>query len=196
MGGDQQLEKLENMKDDELHRIFGGQQRIQRLKHHFKRLSSVKNMRIAIISFGFEQVIRNALQRLDLIKYFDEDLIIGNDSVMLQMQGGNKAYCLHKIAYGCVPIGDLCNRLIFVDDDESNIINVNKLNVAETMWIKNKNGITFEQMKMIEQRLGVYKELSIPTKEIAEFGQSLTSDCNVNNALMDEVIDDMQVEEK
>merc|ERR1712019_64399 len=119
-------------------------------------------MHLAIISFGFEAVIRSALERMDLIQYFDDDLIIGNDSNMLQDVFGNKAKCLQKMA-SAHDLGEN-NRVLFVDDDENNTTLANNLNVAETLWIRDKNGISFEQMQMIEQRVGVYEKSSVAAR--------------------------------
>ena len=148
---DEQLEEVGNMEQDDLIHIFGGMHRVQRLQTHFKLLSST-NTYIAIISFGFENVIKKALQRLDMLQYFNERLIIGNDTKILEDVYNNKALCLQRIIKENVTENK--NRMLFVDDDINNISSVKDMNIAGTLWISERNGISDQQMKMIERRVG------------------------------------------
>eukprot|EP01084_Bolivina_argentea_P085816 155112_1 len=151
----EQLVALENtISEQRLIEIFGGEDRIQRLQTHFKLLST-KIKYIAIISFGFEKVIRRALELVNLLQYFTDDLIIGNDTNLLQDVSRNKGMCLK----GIIDKYELNkNNVLFVDDDKINIILVNNYYIADTLWISSRNGISYDEMKIIEKRISVYDE--------------------------------------
>merc|ERR1712113_942630 len=75
----EQEEAVIKMENEELIDVFGGMERIERLDTHFNLLSR-SNIQLVIISFGYEAVIKNALDRIDLLHYFNPKLIIGNDT--------------------------------------------------------------------------------------------------------------------
>eukprot|EP01083_Nonionella_stella_P102026 289911_1 len=140
-----------DISNERLIEIFGGQKRIRRLQKHLELLST-KVKYLAIISFGFENVIREALTKVRLLRYFNENLIIGKDSAILDRVRQNKALCLQQILnkYKLDP-----NNVLFVDDDKMNIMSVNELNIADTLWISQREGITEEEMRIIEERVDV-----------------------------------------
>ena len=90
-----QEDALKKMSDDKLLTVFGGTERIERLNEHFSRLST-HNIELAIISFGWVGVIKKALQRMKLYKYFEKSIIIGKDSEELK-NAGSKAKCIYKM---------------------------------------------------------------------------------------------------
>ena len=65
VGGSDRLEKLS---ENELIKVFGGQERLDRLDKHFN-LVKTNNVTMAIISYGFTTVIKRALERVGLDKY-------------------------------------------------------------------------------------------------------------------------------
>ena len=73
------LESLAKLSDDKLVSLCGGQQRIAFLNHHFKSLCRAQ-IEIGIVSFGWSEVIARALERVHLLQYFKENVIIGRDS--------------------------------------------------------------------------------------------------------------------
>lgn len=85
------LHALKKLSNKQLIRIFGGEERINRLDEHFRRVSS--SATIAILSFGYCDVIRKALQRMTL-PHFEQCKVIGNDSKALSTAGGCKAKCI------------------------------------------------------------------------------------------------------
>ena len=89
-----QSDALNKMSDDKLLQIFGGQERKQRLDQHFERIS--KNCELAIISFGWVNVIKGALKRMNLHKYFENSIIIGKESEELKT-AGSKAKCIYRM---------------------------------------------------------------------------------------------------
>ena len=89
-----QEDSLNKMSDDKLLKIFGGKERKERLNDHFKRITT--NSEIAIISFGWVNVIKIALERMGLNKYFENSIIIGKDSEELKT-AGSKAKCIYRM---------------------------------------------------------------------------------------------------
>merc|ERR1712228_707069 len=80
--------KLENMSDERLIEIFGGKERVRRLHGHFEKLKA-RDISLYVLSFNWSMVIEQALERMDLMQYFD--VIIGRDSEEIQIAEGKKA---------------------------------------------------------------------------------------------------------
>lgn len=91
-GGQEQ--SLNKMSDEKLLSVFGGNDRKQRLNQHFERIS--RSCELAIISFGWVGVIKLALKRMGLDKYFENSIIIGKDSEELKT-AGSKAKCIYRM---------------------------------------------------------------------------------------------------
>eukprot|EP01083_Nonionella_stella_P081651 225038_1 len=143
-----QEDELKRMSDDKLLKVFGGSKRIQRLTQHFERISL--NCELAIISFGWVQVITNALQRMELLKYFSNSVIIGKDSEELKT-AGSKAKCIYRMKKKRNLKSD---QVVFVDDDNGNIQKA--MSYSQTVLITPRSGMTPPQMKEIEVKCGVY----------------------------------------
>lgn len=172
--------------DDRLITIFGGQNRLNRLQTHLELLSA-NIEHVAIISFGFENVIRKALERVDLLKYFTNDLIIGNDTDLLRNNHKNKGFCLREL----ISKYDIKNKnnVLFVDDDNSNVRIVNDLGIANTLWIKERNGINEKQMSMIERKIGIdLVNNNKDTRSNKIFGDKLGENKDDVEDMMDEII--------
>ena len=138
-----EVDELNKISNERLIEIFGGLSRIESLNEHFKLLTS-NNIKLGVLSFGFEAVIQTALQRMNLLDYFS--LIIGRDSYSLQQAGGNKANCIEQLA-----IKNSYNKsqIFFVDDDSINIASAMKKNIP-SMVIQPRKGMTQSHMKQIE----------------------------------------------
>ena len=68
---------------------FGGKERISRLKRHFVRLTQT-GVKCSIVSYGYTSVIKESLERVDLIDFFDTDAIYGRDSEVMRRFRGVK----------------------------------------------------------------------------------------------------------
>lgn len=137
------LNELEKISDQRLIDIFGGNERIQRLDKHFNILKS-NNIKCCILSFGFESVIKKALQRVNLLQHFF--LIIGRDSNSLKQAGGNKAICIEQFI-----IKENCKKtqILFVDDDQLNVAAAMNKNI-KSMVINPRKGMNDTHMTQIE----------------------------------------------
>eukprot|EP00484_Ammonia_sp_Unknown_P009798 CAMPEP_0197055108 /NCGR_PEP_ID=MMETSP1384-20130603/57782_1 /TAXON_ID=29189 /ORGANISM="Ammonia sp." /LENGTH=352 /DNA_ID=CAMNT_0042488563 /DNA_START=79 /DNA_END=1137 /DNA_ORIENTATION=+ len=143
-----QEDALSKMTDDRLLKIFGGKERTERLHQHFERISSKSE--VAIISFGWVNVIRLALQRMNLGQYFEKAVIIGKDSEELKT-AGSKAKCISMMKKERTLKSD---QVMFVDDDATNVSKAQSY--SQTVTIVPRNGMTFKHMQEIEEKVGVY----------------------------------------
>lgn len=90
--GKGQLDELKAMSLTDVYATFGGQDRISRLDLHFKRVRTSAD--VAILSFGYVNVIKKTLEFVKLSEYFENMSIIGCDSAELKQVHGNKAQCI------------------------------------------------------------------------------------------------------
>eukprot|EP00484_Ammonia_sp_Unknown_P016131 CAMPEP_0197056504 /NCGR_PEP_ID=MMETSP1384-20130603/85688_1 /TAXON_ID=29189 /ORGANISM="Ammonia sp." /LENGTH=201 /DNA_ID=CAMNT_0042490525 /DNA_START=30 /DNA_END=635 /DNA_ORIENTATION=+ len=156
-GDGEQLDELKKMDDKRLTDIFGGKDRVQALRKHFDALKANK-IDLGIISYGYGDVIKQALVRMSLYdKYFEGAPIYGNDSDELEEVNGSKAQCIVKQFQQQAPHYKP-NEIIFVDDDGYNIneaINKKKGQpVCQTVWIEKRKGMTHDEMEKIQQMAG------------------------------------------
>jgi hypothetical protein len=131
--------------------VFGGQSRINRLDLHFKRVSS--SATISILSFGYTDVIRKALERTNL-PYFDSCVVIGKDSDELN-KAGSKAKCVSNMKKELHLKSD---QVLFVDDDNTNLQRAAPY--CDTLHIYPRTGMTEGHMRQIEEACGVYPKLA------------------------------------
>lgn len=160
-----QTDALSQMKDKELLSIFGGQDRLEAVDKHFKKLKD-NDIELAIISYGYVQVIKDALTRMNLFeKYFKDSRIIGNDSIELQENGvnGNKSECI-KRQFQENNQKLKPKQIIFVDDDKYNILEAEgdkeqgKDPICQTLEISPRQGMNNDHMAVIETMAGIKKE--------------------------------------
>jgi len=143
-----QEDSLNKMTDDKLLSVFGGNERKERLTQHFERIST--SCELAIISFGWVGVIKLALKRMNLDKYFENSIIIGKDSEELKT-AGSKAKCIYRMKKDKKLKSD---QVVFIDDDNQNIQKA--MSYSQTVLINPRSGMTFKHMKEIEEKCGVY----------------------------------------
>merc|ERR1712228_1104199 len=159
-----QEDALKKISDDKLLTVFGGTERTERLIEHFERLSS-HNIELAIISFGWVGVIKNALKRIKMFKYFEKSVIIGKDSEELK-SAGSKAKCIYRMNKKRNLKSAQC---IFIDDDKQNIQKA--MSYCQTMSISPRSGMSHHHMKQIEELCKVYPismELTTPKTVTSE----------------------------
>eukprot|EP01084_Bolivina_argentea_P208513 355469_1 len=151
-GNDDQETQLAKMSDSKLLQVFGGKQRLERLSQHFSYLKT-KNVEIGIISFGYVNVIRKALQRMNLFDlYFKQSVIFGCDSIELNDADGSKAECIEntfkKSKTRETNLSE--NEIIFVDDDQYNIKEAKDSKTCKTVTVNPRKGMSDGHMKQIE----------------------------------------------
>ena len=159
------LAKRQEEDKDFLINIFGGKDRLEAIDKHFKILTD-NNIELAIISYGYVQVIKNALAAPSIKlykKYFKNSKIIGNDSIELQEYpvNGNKAKCIQRQFQQYSS-----KEIIFVDDDKYNIQDASenkrdgKDAVCYTVLIEPRQGMNNTHMQTIETIAGIKRNIA------------------------------------
>lgn len=122
---------------------FGGQERVERLRHHFETLANL-DVKITIISFGWTGVIQKCLEWLDLKQYFRN--VYGRDAPELQTVWCKKALLIGELmrAEGAVP-----QNCIFLDDDQANVEMVQKTKKCYAVEVNKQTGIDDNIMESI-----------------------------------------------
>lgn len=128
-----------------LPRIFGGDERVALLQRYFAFLSR-HNVRIVVISWNFEAIIREALESLELMLYVHSIY----DRGVIKEQGGyrdgkgsiisalRKAWSIPK------------SRTVFVDDSHEILERV----TCNTVWV-NESGMVLVHMRSAADKLGL-----------------------------------------
>jgi len=147
-----QEEELKKMSDDRLLEIFGGSDRIQRLREHFKRVTT--ECEVAIISFGWVNVIVDSLKRMKLYQYFEGAHIIGRDSEELKTASAEKKECLCRMKKERKLKSD---QIIFIDDSNHNISKTQSY--CRAILVDPAEGMSEDHMKEIEEKCNVYPSL-------------------------------------
>jgi len=146
--GGGRLDELSKLSDDELSVIFGGKDRITRLNTHLSRVVSIAH--IAVLSHGYTDVIRKALDRMQLFHHFKDAQIIGSDSQELESVHFNKAKVIQNMRK---QFNLSSNQVLFVDDDSQNIRNA--AGTCQTLEVTLRKGMNDEHMEKIEILVGV-----------------------------------------
>ena len=128
---------------------FGGKERISRLKRHFVRLTQT-GVKCSIVSYGYTSVIKESLERVDLIDFFDTDAIYGRDSEVMRRFRGVK----HEVISEEMSLRHISyEEAIFVDDSEKNIKACAEAKTCQTLHIHEAGGMSEENMLFIESGL-------------------------------------------
>eukprot|EP01084_Bolivina_argentea_P003421 6409_1 len=117
---DEQLHALNNCDDDCLTELFGGQQRASALQNHFNTLKS-NGIDLGIVSYGYTDVITKALDRMDLLRYFDTKNIFGREALPISKVRRENIHAIKALFinhnFKQIP----SQQTLFVDDDEGNM---------------------------------------------------------------------------
>lgn len=136
--------------------IFGGDERMQRLNSHLKFLKS-HNVDIAILSFGWHQVINYALKQMNISQYFDT--IIGRNELKISQiitpningDGNNNELSMKKvksIKYDFKKYN--ANNILFVDDSWMNMKLASRNNVCRVFDHNFQHGLNATDLEIIE----------------------------------------------
>ena len=128
---------------------FGGEERINRLKRHFVRLTQT-GVKCSIVSYGYTSVIKESLERVGLIDFFEADAIYGQDSEVMRRFRGAK----HEVISEEMRLKHISyEEAIFVDDDQENIKASAEAKICRTLHVHEKDGLTEENMVFLEAGL-------------------------------------------
>lgn len=141
-----QLEILKKVSAADLLKWFGGKDRVLRLSQHFTRLQENK-VHLVIISHGFESVVKTALAEMKLDKFFQPELIYGNDSKGLRdcQLIKCKLICQIMKAYGLRR-----HEVIFIDDDKDNLDPCDEGQLCKTLLVASRKGLSDSQLDQLE----------------------------------------------
>ena len=125
---------------------FGGKERIARLKRHFDRLTQT-GVKCSIVSYGYSAVIKESLERVGLIDFFEADGIYGRDSEVMRRFRGAK----HKVISEEMRSRHISHdQAIFVDDDQKNIEECANAGICRTLHVHEEGGLTEDNMAFLE----------------------------------------------
>jgi len=151
---DSQLECLKEWTDDKVILGFGGKERIELLDNLFSDLKKA-SVELYVLSFGYKEVILAALERVNLAKYFDQNLVWGEAEVkkfrsetgiasqpklrMIQKQIKEK----HQLSAG---------EVLFVDDDDKNL-QQSKKTVCKTIHVCERKGMREKEFLAVRREI-------------------------------------------
>ena len=128
---------------------FGGEERITRLKRHFVRLTQT-GVKCSIVSYGYTSVIKESLERVGLIDFFEIDAIYGRDSEVMRRFRGAK----HEVISEEMRLRHISyEEAIFVDDSQRNIKACAEAKTCRTLHVHEEGGLTEENMIFLETGL-------------------------------------------
>jgi len=151
---DMQLRCLNQWSKERVIQGFGGEKRLHLLECLFKDLKTA-SVELYILSFGYKEVIIKALERVDLLVYFDKNLIWGEAEVkkfrsntgfaskpkmrMIQKLIREK----HKYSAG---------EVLFVDDDNKNL-EQSKRTVCKTIHVCERKGMMEKEIEAVRKQI-------------------------------------------
>eukprot|EP00485_Elphidium_margaritaceum_P013156 CAMPEP_0202694718 /NCGR_PEP_ID=MMETSP1385-20130828/8512_1 /ASSEMBLY_ACC=CAM_ASM_000861 /TAXON_ID=933848 /ORGANISM="Elphidium margaritaceum" /LENGTH=318 /DNA_ID=CAMNT_0049350617 /DNA_START=90 /DNA_END=1043 /DNA_ORIENTATION=+ len=169
-----QCPALNKFSDSKLLDVFGGQSRLRQLQAHFQHLAS-HHIDVAIVSFGWTDVIKQALTRVNLYRFFKHpnEMIIGRDHKDMVKFNKSKA----KIIESLMQKKNLkFDQALFVEDSLSNVQQCQSKSLCKTVHISNRDGMTLEQMHTIEKGIYVYSEQELlALKQSSSLSNSLSA---------------------
>ena len=125
---------------------FGGEKRIARLKRHFEQLAQAE-VKCSIVSYGYSAVIKESLERVGLIDFFEIDAIYGRDSeVMRRFRGAKHKVISEEMRSRNIPY----EETLFIDDDQGNVEKCANAGICRTLHVHEEGGMTEENMEFLE----------------------------------------------
>ena len=129
--------------------VFGGDKRLAQLGWHLESLKE-RGVDLSIVSFGWSTAIREAIDRVGLAGFFEEDLIFGSDSKLMREKNSIKAKLIGELMQ---LYGHSFERVIFVDDNRENIEFCEAEKVCQTLHIDHPGGLDENDFKTIEEKI-------------------------------------------
>jgi len=151
---DMQLRCLNEWSKEKVLYGFGGEERLQLLVSLLKDLRAAK-VEIYILSFGYKEVITEALERVNLLMYFDKNLIWGAAEVKrfrsdTGIPSQTKQRMIQKLIrekHNYSP-----GEVLFVDDDYRNLEQSNKT-VCKTIHVSERQGMTKKEIEEVRKHI-------------------------------------------
>mmetsp|Transcript_31239 Transcript_31239/g.60895 ORF Transcript_31239/g.60895 Transcript_31239/m.60895 type:complete len:766 (+) Transcript_31239:43-2340(+) len=141
---------------------FGGAERLAAVDRHLSYIFNTPNIFIYIITYGLTPVVWECLKLAKLDKYFQLDRIYGAKSPELIEANFDKFKIIANLnSFHQVP----WQQTVYIDDSYTNIEPVYLRDLAETIYVQDKEGMTLEQMQQMEKLLtgDVFSSTPFPT---------------------------------
>jgi len=151
---DMQLRCLSEWSHEKVLHGFGGKERLQLLIDLLKDLRNAK-VEIYILSFGIKEVIIKALERVDLLKYFDKNLIWGEAEVKrFRSDTGIPSQPKQRMIQKLIrqKHNYSAGEVLFVDDDSKNLEQSNKT-VCKTIHVCERQGMTKKEIDEVRKHI-------------------------------------------
>jgi len=151
---DMKLRCLNEWSKERVIQGFGGEERLNLLECLFKDLKTA-SVELYILSYGYKEVIIKALERVNLLVYFDKNLIWGeaevknfrsNTGVASQPKMRMIKELIrekHKYSAG---------EVLFVDDDNRNLAQLKKT-VCKTIYVCERKGMTEKEIEAVRKQI-------------------------------------------
>jgi len=151
---DMQLRCLSEWSHEKVLHGFGGKERLQLLIDLLKDLRNAK-VEIYILSFGYKEVIIKALERVDLLMYFDKNLIWGEAEVKrFRSDTGIPSQPKQRMIQKLIreKHNYSAGEVLFVDDDSKNLEQSNKT-VCKTIHVCERQGMTKKEIEEVRKHI-------------------------------------------
>jgi len=151
---DMQLRCLNEWSKEKVLYGFGGEERLQLLVGLLKDLRAAK-VEIYILSFGYKEVITKALERVDLLMYFDKNLIWGEAEVKrFRSDTGIPSQPKQRMIQKLIreKHNYSAGEVLFVDDDSKNLEQSNKT-VCKTIHVSERQGMTKKEIEEVRKHI-------------------------------------------
>jgi len=149
-----QLRSLNEWSNERVLQGFGGEERLQLLIDLLKDLRNA-NVVIYILSFGYKEVITKALERVDLLMYFDKNRIWGEAEVKsFRSDTGNASQPKQRMIQKLIREKNnySASEVLFVDDDSKNLEQSNKT-VCKTIHVCERQGMTKKEIEEVRKHI-------------------------------------------
>lgn len=151
---DMQLRCLSEWSKEKVIQGFGGEERLNLLIGLLKDLIEAK-VEIYILSFGYKEVITKALERVDLLMYFDRNLIWGEAEVRkFRSDTGVPSQPKQRMIQKLIREKNnySAGEVLFVDDDSKNLEQSNKT-VCKTIHVCERQGMTKKEIEEVRKHI-------------------------------------------
>jgi len=151
---EKQLGCLNKWSDERVVKGFGGKERLQLLEGLFKDLKEA-SVELYILSFGHKEVIIKALERVNLLVYFDKNLIWGEAEVK-KFRSDTGEYSQAKLRMILKLIREKHmyspGEVLFVDDDDKNL-DQSKKTICKTIHVSKRKGMKEKEIEDIRSEI-------------------------------------------
>jgi len=151
---DMQLRCLNEWSKERVIQGFGGEKRLQLLDCLFKDLKTA-SVELYILSFGHREVIIKALELVNLLVYFDKNLIWGEAEVkQFRRNTGDASQPKMRMIQELIREKHKysAGEVLFVDDDNKNLAQLKKT-VCKTIHVCERKGMTEKEIEAVRKQI-------------------------------------------